>query len=797
LLPLGETSARQQGKGKRYALLVGVRDYDHRKLEPLKCTENDAEELAKVLRTGGYAEVTVLTSSRGAKDPGARPTAANIRACLKSILDKVTRNDLVLIALAGHGLQLGVQVGDKMQDESFFCPSDAQPRSGLDLKQAETTMIGLTALFKQLDESGAGVKLMLVDACRNDPFIGRSVDTDVVPRPPSGTAALFSCKSGERAFESDKLGKGHGIFFYYVIDGLKGKAKNKRGEVTWSSLTDHVVERVSLDVPRLIQAGARQTPQEIKNITGMAPVLMTPTKKGAPAKVVVPHVKGESRGYLGARFGLGKDGVYIYPVLAAPAELAGIASGDVLVEVNRQVVRQPIDVLRILESSSPGNQLTIRIRRGVVVRELTVVLGVLPFSPDCEPKVAEIARAVSALQGTMHGLSDWPFSVTIVLNREAEVEKVVNSGASGRVLNLTLQRAAATPRCLDLLKRLKHLQTLTVVTQETNENVLRDLAGLEIEELRALGSKLSDAGLSHVRSHPSLRALHVGGAFTDKGVAHLAGTTKLEKLSLTSGGITDAAIVHLQRLPNLKELTLRGKIGDAGVARLGGMSRLEQLTLGAPAITDKGLAPLGRLRHLRSLSLSSLSIGNAGLRHLSNLGALQALHLEGTSVTDQGLGALAGLPLTFLNLRGSRIRDNGLRHLKGCRTLQHLRLERTAVTDAGMVHLAEMKQLRELNVRNTKVTGKSLAQLSRLSNLLELDMAGAGPVREEDLTHFAGMTNLRKLTLSGPDITPAGLDQLKVLRSLCILYLVNPKLTLADFKKLQESIPGLYVLPPK
>lgn len=40
-----------QAKGKRYALLVGVKSYDHRKLTDLKFTENDVEELSAVLET--------------------------------------------------------------------------------------------------------------------------------------------------------------------------------------------------------------------------------------------------------------------------------------------------------------------------------------------------------------------------------------------------------------------------------------------------------------------------------------------------------------------------------------------------------------------------------------------------------------------------------------------------------------------------------------------------------------------------------------------------------------------------
>jgi hypothetical protein len=103
-------------------------------------------------------------------------------------------------------------------------------------------MLGFTELFRELEESGVGVK----------------------PWAPRGFAALFSCKSGERAFETGKLGKGHGVFFHYVVDGLKGKAKNNKGEVTWSSLADYVIDRVSDDVPTLIGGGARQTPEDIR-----------------------------------------------------------------------------------------------------------------------------------------------------------------------------------------------------------------------------------------------------------------------------------------------------------------------------------------------------------------------------------------------------------------------------------------------------------------------------------------------------------------------------------------------------
>src|SRR5262245_48531580 len=96
-------------QGKKYALLVGVKEYEHSGLGDLKFTEHDVEELARLLSApeAGF-EVVLLTTSRGKSDPSAMPTTKNIREQLKAISDKAKKQDLLLVALAGHGLQIGV-----------------------------------------------------------------------------------------------------------------------------------------------------------------------------------------------------------------------------------------------------------------------------------------------------------------------------------------------------------------------------------------------------------------------------------------------------------------------------------------------------------------------------------------------------------------------------------------------------------------------------------------------------------------------------------------------------------------
>src|SRR5262249_35012551 len=201
------------GQGKKYALLVGVRDYEDNNLPSLRHTENDVEQLGKLLTAGGY-QVVLLTSSRGEK-PDARPTAVNIRRHLRRLLGQLKRGDTVLVALAGHGLQATALVDGKEREESFFCPADARPRDSRDGKERGAIWVSCRHLLKHLRGGGLFVKLRLGDACRNAPKVGGNVAGDGLPTPPRSTAALFSCKSGERAFETDALR--HGVFFHFVL----------------------------------------------------------------------------------------------------------------------------------------------------------------------------------------------------------------------------------------------------------------------------------------------------------------------------------------------------------------------------------------------------------------------------------------------------------------------------------------------------------------------------------------------------------------------------------------------------
>src|ERR1700730_9850062 len=99
--------ADEPEEGRRYALVVGVQNYEGTALGSLRYCDNDAAGLAEVLGKRGY-HVTLMTRPEyKAKDRDELlPTADNIRDNLKAILLNRKRADTVLVAFSGHGEQL-------------------------------------------------------------------------------------------------------------------------------------------------------------------------------------------------------------------------------------------------------------------------------------------------------------------------------------------------------------------------------------------------------------------------------------------------------------------------------------------------------------------------------------------------------------------------------------------------------------------------------------------------------------------------------------------------------------------
>jgi formylglycine-generating enzyme required for sulfatase activity len=264
--------------GERYALLVGVGEYISADFNPLKFAEDDVVALAGTLQRSGYkaGNIRLLTQGQGARHARYLPFAENIRRELTLLLDMLGEDDHVVVAFAGHGIQ--PKEGEK---DIYFCPSDARIA---DPKKREN-LISLTEVHAKLAACKAGFKLLLVDACRNDPRPPtrdaglpdvdniESASAPLRRLPPGGVASFFSCSARETAFEDPGLK--HGVFFHFIIQGLEGEADaDLDGKVDLEELAGFSKKRVY----RFVDATYRhqQTPELLNETRGSVAIVERP-----------------------------------------------------------------------------------------------------------------------------------------------------------------------------------------------------------------------------------------------------------------------------------------------------------------------------------------------------------------------------------------------------------------------------------------------------------------------------------------------------------------------------------------
>ena len=225
----------------RFALLVGVDDYSN--LKKLQFCGNDSRALRDQLVSAGFPADQVVLMHDDAKENRFRPFKANIERQLALLLNEVEADDLVVVAFSGHGVQPG--------ETAYFCPADGN----IDDAQTLIPLTGKQGVYDQLQKSKAALKLVIVDACRDDLRIagkGGSRDAEDVARfvrepPPPGIVCLRSCGPGQKSQADPQLK--HGVFMHYVLEGFSGKADgNGDGFVSVDELSTYAAQETKKHV---------------------------------------------------------------------------------------------------------------------------------------------------------------------------------------------------------------------------------------------------------------------------------------------------------------------------------------------------------------------------------------------------------------------------------------------------------------------------------------------------------------------------------------------------------------------
>lgn len=176
-----------QGTSPRVALVVGNGAYEF--VPQLRNSVNDAKAVAHRLSALGFDVVTVFDARRAA-----------LNETIGIFLDKVGPDSEAVIYFAGHGVEMG--------GANHLLPTDIPVlRPGQErLLRAES--INLSELLLDLEGRRARVSIVVLDACRDNPFGSpgtRSLGgTRGLARvdPPRGAFVMYSAGTGEQALDT-------------------------------------------------------------------------------------------------------------------------------------------------------------------------------------------------------------------------------------------------------------------------------------------------------------------------------------------------------------------------------------------------------------------------------------------------------------------------------------------------------------------------------------------------------------------------------------------------------------------
>jgi len=217
--------------GPRLALVIGNQAY---KTGALTNPDNDARDMAAALEQFGF-QVTM----------GIDLNQLRMEETIEKFLGKVNPGAVVVFYYSGHGIQV--------QDQNYLVPIDFQAATAVEAKYHSYPV---NQLLDRLQEQGAGLQIVILDACRNNPFRSvRSIGGGLAAMDTGkGTYIAFATAPGRTA--DDNPNGRNGLFTGELL------AELKRGDGT----LDQVFNRVRARVTE--RSGGGQTPWSVSSVVG-------------------------------------------------------------------------------------------------------------------------------------------------------------------------------------------------------------------------------------------------------------------------------------------------------------------------------------------------------------------------------------------------------------------------------------------------------------------------------------------------------------------------------------------------
>lgn len=235
---------------KNYALLIGNSTYS---IGQLNNPANDAQDLANSLRAIGF-DTTVRLNQDG----------DGMKATIREFAEKLKNNDgIAFFFFAGHGVQVN--------GENYLLPVGFPFRNE---QEVEKNAVPANMVLRYMEDAKNRVNLVVLDACRNNPFIKtRTLKVrGLAPMDaPSGSLIAFSTAPGTEA--SDGSGR-NGLYTKHLMANLKMPG------ATVEQVFKRTREGVETESER--DMGRKQSPREESSLKG-ADVYFVPLPTGSAA----------------------------------------------------------------------------------------------------------------------------------------------------------------------------------------------------------------------------------------------------------------------------------------------------------------------------------------------------------------------------------------------------------------------------------------------------------------------------------------------------------------------------------
>jgi len=213
-----------------YALVVGISGYQN--IKPLKYADDDAYLFSQFLINENICnkdKLYLLVDSLA--------TTANFYRDLKKILYKVKSNDRVFLYFAGHGdVETELESGFLL---TYNSEKNNYPASSIDIMMLEKHVNALV---------NKNVSVVLItDACRSGNLVGgiggATVTMNSIYKGFNNVIKLTSCLPNQLSQEKKFNTGGHGVFTYYLVNGLSGLAdKNNDNEISLREIDNYLDE---------------------------------------------------------------------------------------------------------------------------------------------------------------------------------------------------------------------------------------------------------------------------------------------------------------------------------------------------------------------------------------------------------------------------------------------------------------------------------------------------------------------------------------------------------------------------